>query len=152
MTQANLALRFVIRESPIAQGRPRISTRGGFARAYDPPKSREWKKVVERYAREAIDKSELQFPLKGPLAVWMRFVMPLPKSAHRKRNPIPERWSIKKPDVDNLYKGVADAMEKIVYENDSQIAYLNIEKKIAKQGTEPSVLIEIRTLDEEQRS
>jgi Holliday junction resolvase RusA-like endonuclease len=73
----------------------------------------------------------------------MKFVMPLPKSAHRKRNPPQEVWSIKKPDVDNLYKGIADAMEGIVYENDSQISHLVIEKKTAAQGTEAKVMIEV---------
>ena len=138
-------------EVPVPQGRPRLSTRGGFARAYDPPKSKEWKRVVEQYVRKAVRESEEEFQYKGPLRVWMKFIMPLPKSAHRKRNPPSESWSTKKPDVDNLYKGVADAMEGIVYENDSQISHLVVEKKIAAQGNEAKVLIEV-THVEEQRS
>jgi Holliday junction resolvase RusA-like endonuclease len=39
---------------PIAQGRPRLSSRGGFARAYDPPKSRSWKAFVGDYAERAM--------------------------------------------------------------------------------------------------
>ena len=33
-------LEFTIPGEPISQGRPRFSTHGGFARAYDPKKSR----------------------------------------------------------------------------------------------------------------
>ena len=81
----------------------------------------------------------------------MKFIMPLPKSSHRKRNPPAEQWSTKKPDVDNLYKGVADAMEGIAYVNDSQICHLAIEKKIAGQGNQPKVLIEVTPIDEHRR-
>ena len=137
----------MITEEPVAQGRPRISTRGGFARAYDPPKSKEWKRVVEQYVRKAIKEAEGTFPYEGPLRIWMKFIMPLPKSSHRKRNPPEEQWSTKKPDVDNLYKGVADAMEGIVYQNDSQIAHLVVEKKIAAQGSEAKVLIEVTPIE-----
>jgi len=38
-------------------------------------------------------------------------------------------------------------MEGIVYKNDSQIAHLVIEKKIAAQGSEAKVLIEIAPIE-----
>jgi Holliday junction resolvase RusA-like endonuclease len=120
-----------------------VSTHGGFPRVYDPKKSRDWKQLVKQYVREAVKESSDEFPYEGPLRIWMKFVMPLPKSAHRKRKPPQEVWSIKKPDVDNLYKGIADAMEGIVYKNDSQISHLVIEKKTAAQGNEAKVMIEV---------
>ena len=48
---------------PIAQGRPRLSSRGGFARAYDPPKSRSWKAFVADYAERAMEKAGLDTPM-----------------------------------------------------------------------------------------
>ena len=38
---------FTIPGDPVPQGRPRFSTHGGFARAYDPKKSRDGKSVVK---------------------------------------------------------------------------------------------------------
>ena len=47
-------LQFTIPGDPVSQGRPRFSTHGGFARAYDPKKSREGKAVVRLCASEAL--------------------------------------------------------------------------------------------------
>ncbi len=53
---------------PIAQGRPRLSSRGGFARAYDPPKSRSWKAFVADYASKAMQEAGIAELLEGPLS------------------------------------------------------------------------------------
>ena len=72
---------------PVAQGRPRLSSRGGFARAYDPPKSRSWKAFVADYAETAMKKAGIEAPIDGPLLVKVRFAFPLPKvSTVRKLN------------------------------------------------------------------
>ena len=42
---------FTIPGDPVPQGRPRFSTHGGFARAYDPKKSRDGKSVVKFYVQ-----------------------------------------------------------------------------------------------------
>ena len=39
-------LTFTIPGEPTAQGRPRFSTHGGFVKAYDPEKSRNYKAYV----------------------------------------------------------------------------------------------------------
>mgnify|MGYP003987240795 FL=1 len=123
---------------PIAQGRPRLSSRGGFARAYDPPKSRSWKAFVADYAERAMKKAGLETPMDGPIIVRIRFGFPLPKSQHRK-TPKPMMWHMKRPDLDNLYKGVIDAMEGIVYHRDSEIVKVIMDKVIVPQGDAPYV-------------
>ena len=131
---------------PIAQGRPRLSSRGGFARAYDPPKSRTWKKFVADYAREAMERYKLDNPLDGPLMIKIRFGFPLPKSQHRK-NPKPMMWHMKRPDLDNLYKGVIDAMEGIVYHRDSEIVKVVMDKVIVPQGDAPYVNLAVVSVE-----
>ncbi|WP_341532715.1 RusA family crossover junction endodeoxyribonuclease [Latilactobacillus sakei] len=37
-------MKLTITGEPVAAGRPRFSSRGGFAKAYDPKKSRDYKK------------------------------------------------------------------------------------------------------------
>lgn len=45
---------------PCAQGRPRFSTAGGFVKAYDPAKSRNYKAYVKLIAQEEIKKPRLE--------------------------------------------------------------------------------------------
>ena len=47
-------LTFTIPGEPTAQGRPRFSTHGGFVKAYDPEKSRNYKAYVKLLASEAM--------------------------------------------------------------------------------------------------
>ena len=100
---------FTIPGDPVPQGRPRFSTHGGFARAYDPKKSRDGKSVVKLCAKEAIEKAGFNEPLSGPLVMKVQFGIPLPKSSYRKRTPVERSWRTKKPDLDNLLKLVKDA-------------------------------------------
>ena len=100
---------FTIPWHPVPQGRPRFSTHGGFARAYDPKKSRDGKSVVKLCAKEAIEMAGFDEPLSGPLVMKVQFGIPLPKSSYRKRTPVERSWRTKKPDLDNLLKLVKDA-------------------------------------------
>jgi Holliday junction resolvase RusA-like endonuclease len=131
---------------PIAQGRPRLSSRGGFARAYDPPKSRSWKALVADFAEKAMRDQGITKPMEGPLMVKIRFGFPLPKSQYRK-NPKPMMWHMKRPDLDNLYKGVIDAMEGIVYPRDSEIVKVIMDKVIVPQGEAPYVNLAVMTVE-----
>ena len=132
---------------PIAQGRPRLSSRGGFARAYDPRKSRSWKAFVADYAERAMKTQGISAPLEGPLMVKIRFGFPLPKSQHRK-TPKPMMWHMKRPDLDNLYKGVIDAMEGIVYHRDSEIVKVIMDKVIVPQGDAPYVNLAVMKVED----
>ena len=53
----------------------------------------------------------------------------------------------KKPDADNIAKVVSDALNGIVYEDDSQICDLNVKKLYTVQ--EPGVYVYIDRLDSE---
>ena len=139
-------LHFVIRAEPIAQGRPRLTTIGGMARAFDPKKSRDWKAYVAHLATDAMEDAGLSTPMDGPLSVRIRFGFSLPKSQWRKRTPRPRQWHAKRPDIDNLYKGVIDAMEGIVFHRDSEISQVMAQKVIVAQGDGPFVSILVEKL------
>ena len=131
---------------PVAQGRSRLSSRGGFARAYDPPKSRSWKAFVADYAETAMKKAGIEAPIDGPLLVKVRFAFPLPKSQYRKKAK-PASWHMKRPDLDNLYKGLIDGMEGIVYHRDAEIVKVVMDKIIVEQGKAPYVNVSIETIE-----
>jgi len=60
----------------------------------------------------------------------MTFSLPIPKRLIKKKEPQPWRTSVPvtKPDVDNLYKSVADIMSGQIYRDDSQVVSVLIKK------------------------
>lgn len=117
----------VIYGIPVAQGRPRISTRGGFAKAYDPAKSRDYKDYVRMAAVEKMPGK----PLDVPLSVKMTMYMPMPKSMSKKKvadalNSVLRPTT--KPDCTNLAKGIEDALNGVLWRDDSLIVDLYVSK------------------------
>lgn len=119
---------------PCAQGRPRISTAGGFPRAYDPAKSRNYKAFVKLIAQEEI-------PVQGwrytelPLAVTITAYMSIPSSKSKKFKQaaaLGVERPTKKPDIDNIFKCVTDALSGIAYKDDKQIVTATVNKRYAE--------------------
>ena len=103
--------------TPVAKGRPRF-TRSG--RTYTPKKTVDSEKKI----RDAFNKAFPEWkPLRGPLSVNMTFYFKRPKC----RIKFDETYHIIKPDADNLAKE-QDALNKIAWLDDSQIAVLHVEK------------------------
>ena len=136
MDQVNQHI-FTVYGSPVAQGRPRFVRRGNFVGTYDPANSRDWKRTVQSQLLTALDdKPEIH---EGALSLQLHFYLPRPKS-------LPKRAKdhIKKPDVDNLAKGVKDAMKGIVYRDDSQVVELLVRKEY---NTTPRVVIGVEMIE-----
>jgi Holliday junction resolvase RusA-like endonuclease len=100
----------------------------------DNPKSKGWKKVVAKAAKEA-HRGPL---LDGPLVATFRFFRPRPKNHHAKfglskvgaQSVAPDT----RPDVLKLARAVEDAMIGICYEDDAQI----VEEHLFKCWGEPA--------------
>ena len=129
---------------PVAKGRPRFGIAGKFVSTYTPAKTKkEEKKVIAE-----IKKQYSEEPMKGALGVWITFYFAIPKSYTKKKceelkhN---EFLHTKKPDCDNLAKLYLDAMNGLVYEDDSQIQQLHLRKFYEPNG-EGSVHIQIENL------
>ena len=80
-------VKFRIKAEPIAQGRPRLTTIHGQARAFDPKKSKDWKSFIKDVAEKAMYDAGHERPFEGPVLARMRFGFELAKSHHRKRTP-----------------------------------------------------------------
>ena len=132
---------------PIAQGRPKFSNRGGFVKAYDPKKSREGKQSVKYFVANQMS-DEGGDPMLGPIHMQVQFGIKLPISQYRKRTPVPRKWRIKKPDLDNLVKLVKDACSGIVYLDDNQVVKVSAEKIECAQGESPFTKLRFSQLDE----
>lgn len=138
-------LTLIIPGEPCAQGRPRFSTQGGFPRAYDPAKSKNYKAFVKLVASQEIIKQgwkPTELPLRAKITAYL--TLPAYKSKKFKIGALArEIRPTKKPDMDNLVKTCQDALEGIAFKNDAQIVTMVAEKYYSDN---PRVEIELEVL------
>ena len=73
--------------------------------------------------------------LDGVVRLRVVFDMPIPKSWSKKRkNEAAGCYHTSKPDLDNLQKALLDAMNGIVFEDDSQVADIRAVKRYTITG------------------
>lgn len=132
---------FEVLGEPVAQGRPRFSSKNKVKRAIDPPASRYYKMKVEHEAKNH-SPTEL---IEGPIRMYLDICKPLTQEL---ANSKPKREAalnrdilpIARPDVDNYAKGIKDALNGIIYKDDSQIIELTVRKYYSE---EPKAVIKI---------
>jgi len=110
---------FSVNLEPVPKGRPRYVVRGTFAVVYTPKETKQAQELFISKAKAFCPKE----PLTGALKVTLNFFKVKPKSYSKKII----NWT-KKPDLDNFAKLYLDAMNKIFYEDDSQIVTLILNK------------------------
>lgn len=133
-------IEFTIFGEPVAQGRPRFSSHGGFTRAYDPKKSKDFKNYVKLVASEFAPKNLLE----GPLLLEVKVYKPSLKSFSKKKVAAAELGELRpitKPDVDNYVKGIKDGLNQVIWKDDSQIVSLLVQKFYSQK---PRVEIKIQ--------
>ncbi len=116
------AVTFFVPGEPVAKGRARATKTG---RMYTPQKTVHYESTVALFASQAMAaRKEL---LAGPLCLEIvaTFAWPLSWSA-KKRERV--RYKASKPDLDNLTKAVADAMNGVVYVDDAAVVRLAVTK------------------------
>ena len=115
---------FTVLGDPVPQPRVRVSTRGGFARAYVPSKH-----PVHAY-RDAVAKAAQAAGMtivRQPVSVSIVAVFARPKSHSTKRGLKPTAPALPRPDVDNVAKAVLDALQ-LVMGDDTCVKRLEVEK------------------------
>lgn len=113
-------IQFTVYGSPVAQGRPKASIIAGRAIMYDPKPSRDFKRDVKAVAQAYVPEKLLT----GALVLELKIYRPIPKSFSKKKRELALTGELRpttKPDLKNYIAGVEDALEKVLYENDSQI-------------------------------
>lgn len=138
MTTRNEIL-FEVPGEPVAQGRPRFSSKNKVKRAIDPPASRYYKMLVSHTALQYKPKELID----GSIELYIDVCRSVPKSWSKKKTEAALRKEIlptTRPDVDNYAKGIKDALNGIMYVDDSQITELTVRKYYAE---EPKVVVKI---------
>ena len=116
---------------PRGKGRPRFSTRNGFARAHTDPQTASYEGALRLAASVAMVGLE---PLQGPLSMSVVATFPVPASWSKKKQQAAlsgSVWPTGKPDCDNLLK-TSDALNTIVFRDDAQIISASILKQYGK--------------------
>lgn len=133
-------IKFVIPGNPIPKMRHRTSTRGGFARSYD-PQSKEKNAVRSTFiskVKQFRNHHDSEIVLKASnlahsdvFSMDLKFYMPIPLSTPTiKKNLM--LWNLishnKKPDISNLIKFYEDAANEVIFRDDSMIVSITASK------------------------
>ena len=132
-------IKLIIPGGPLAKQSARFYSRGGRMFSYQPKAIVDNKAKIALYAKKQLPKGFKT--IISPIRVVRLYFMFKPLSSHSKavlgqirewdECPMADMFVYKttKPDIDNLIKGTADALEGIVFKNDSQICqYLDVRK------------------------
>jgi len=118
--------KFTIPGRAIPKARPRV-TRAGYA--YTPRTTQQFEQMVRiAYYNQC---GNFEFPKGAPLVMNIEFCFEPPKSwPKQKREKAIQRkkYPTARPDLDNLWKAVADALNGIAYNDDSQIVAITCRK------------------------
>lgn len=124
---------FTIHTPPV----PQKQTQFGKGRCYDP--SKQAKESIQWQIRPYAPKE----PITGPVSLYLTFLLPIPKSTSKliRRQMIEGKiLPIMRPDFDNLAYLITNAMNQLIYKDDSQV----VDAKIMKRyGEEPQTIVKI---------
>ncbi|UQD53323.1 RusA family crossover junction endodeoxyribonuclease [Bacillus methanolicus] len=122
-------------------GAVRMTGRGKFIKP-NAQRYLAYKELIQWHVKQQLKR---QNTLTGALEVEIRFTMPIPESWSKKQRAAAiGEYHVKKPDADNLVKGVFDAMNKIAWKDDNQVAKITA---IKIYGENPGIEITIKELE-----
>jgi Holliday junction resolvase RusA-like endonuclease len=134
---------FCVPGQPVAKGRPKFARRGAHVVAYTPEKTASYESLVKMAAHQAMaGRPPSAAPIEIEVALWLQ---------------IPVSWTVKKrlaaaagmvratkkPDADNVLKGLKDGCNGIVWNDDAQVVTIVLQKRYAES---PRVEVIVREL------
>lgn len=135
-------IQFFVEGQPVAKGRPRFSTVGGFPKAYTPKTTRDYEDRVTHCAELATNGNPAT---SSPVSVTLCFNVEIPKSYSKKKRELifsNQLYPTKKPDIDNLAKAVMDGLNGVCFLDDSQVVSLTVHKRYSERvGVDVVVMI-----------
>ena len=135
---------FVVDGIPVPKMRPRVTYSG---HAYTPEKTKVFESRVKDAAMQAMGGCE---PLRGAVRLDVRQYFPIPVSWPKQKRQDALNGGLAhtvKPDADNVYKSVADALNGVAYVDDVQVVSGGFTKRYSER---PRVEITVTKADEVQ--
>ena len=143
MAENGKELKKVIFGEPVPQGRPRFARMGNYVHAYDPQKSKDYKRLVRYWVTEHLKKIDGFIPIQNALYVDITFWLSLPTSWSKKKRIEADSGlirPIKRPDADNLFKSL-DALNGLLWLDDSIITELHIRKRYTAELARTEIIV-----------
>ena len=131
---------FVVPGEAVGKGRPRVSTIGGQARMFTPPKTANYETLIAMAAQQAMAGREL---IGGPVLVEMKIMVSVAASWSKKKTAEALAGDVmptKKPDADNVLKAICDGINGIVLKDDVQVVNVSLSKRFSET---PGVLVRV---------
>lgn len=128
---------------PQGKGRARAFVRNGHVGHYTPEKTRTYEGMIRTAAMQAMGNRPA---FDEPVEFVLRAIFPVPASwseRKRQRAITGEIKPGKKPDLDNITKAWNDALNGVVYRDDSLICRMSLDKRY---GPQPLVVVTVRPL------
>src|SRR5688500_13794665 len=124
-----MLLSLIIPGAPIAKGRPRVTTRGRFARVYTPAKTRHYEDLIRC---EAVAPMGDRAPIDEAVSMVVTAYIAPPKALSNKRRQHALDGVLKpttRPDTDNYAKAALDGCNAIIFRDDSLVTDLIVRKR-----------------------
>jgi Holliday junction resolvase RusA-like endonuclease len=129
-----MQIHFQVEGDPKGKGRPRFSRVGNFTKVYTDKQTLTYEALIATFAKQAIGATE---PLKTPVSVFLYVRLPIPQSYPKKRRGAclsGAEKPCKKPDIDNIAKTYLDAMNGVIFVDDTQVIDLHVKKVYAEKA------------------
>lgn len=120
-------IKFTVPGSPVPKGRARAFVRNGKIAHYTPEETARYEDIV----RAEANKMMWACVADGPVSVKIKLFIKIPASFNKKKKDEARNGEIRptsRPDIDNYIKAICDAMNGIVYNDDSQVVKMTAEK------------------------
>lgn len=133
---------FTVPGEPVGKARPRVVRNFGRVQTFTPHKTAEY----EQHVRQAYLAAGGEHFGKQPIVMTFTFYFGVPKSDTKKLRQEKLEGKIlpmKPPDLDNTIKSIADALNGIAYDDDSQIVVIHASKAYDEN---PRAIVEIDAL------
>ena len=131
---------------PLGKGRARAFRRGSFIGHYTPERTRSYEGMIRTAAMDAMGDRQ---PIAEPVEFVLRAVFAVPASWSKRKQADALAGTIKpgkKPDLDNIEKAWADALNGVVFRDDALICRKVTEKRY---GPAPLVVVTVKAAEAE---
>lgn len=119
--------------APVAKGRPKVTTKGKFARAYTPPKTRQYENQIRCIAADRMGDNP---PFDEAVAVCVTAYVKCPKAVKgQKRLDAMDGLTkpLTRPDLDNYTKAALDGCNAVIFRDDSLVTTLVARKRFSER-------------------
>lgn len=126
------SIRFFVPGNAVGKGRPKFARRGNFVHTYTPEKTASYESLIKLAGSKAMNDTP---PTDKPVFLTMHIGVQVPASWSKKKRVAALGMGVypaKKPDIDNIIKCVGDALNGVVWIDDSQIVGINATKRYSE--------------------